>query len=38
MIDKRLCKYCPSGDKDNITEDGHCICIYKMFDGKCKYE
>ena len=38
MIDKQLCKYCPSGDKANITKDGLCICINKMYNGKCKFE
>lgn len=38
MVDKKLCKYCPSGDKANITDDGHCICINKAYGGKCKYE
>ena len=38
MVDKKLCKYCPSGDKGNVTKDGHCVCINKAFGGKCKFE
>ena len=38
MVDNRLCKYCPSGDKANITEDGKCVCLNKMFGYKCKFE
>lgn len=38
MVDKKLCKFCPSGDKGNMTEDGHCVCINKVYGGKCKYE
>ena len=38
MIDKKLCKYCPSGDKGNILPDGSVVCIYKAFGGHCKYE
>jgi hypothetical protein len=38
MIDKQLCKYCPSGDKETITDDGKCVCINKMFGMRCKYE
>lgn len=38
MIDKKMCKYCPSGDKGNKTEDGHYICLYKMYGGECKFD
>ena len=37
-IDKKLCKYCDFGDKDNIDKSDAIPCLNKMMGGKCKFE
>jgi len=33
QIDKKLCKYCDYGDKENQN-----LCISKMMGGNCKFK
>lgn len=37
-VDKKLCKHCDFSDKENITKDGHCICINKAYGGNCRFD